>query len=214
VHVISIVEKSKRGATMGAFAYLEKPVSKESLEGAFQHMSTFLDRKVKLLLLVEDNSAERATLSEMLSEGGDVEVTSVSSAEHAIKALDERDYDCMVVDLVLPEQDGFKLIEQVKTQDRFKDLPIVVYTSKDLSAEEDRQLKKYAESVIVKSGVKSPERLLNDTALFLHRVEEKLPDRAKELLKESRETRTNLAGKKVLIVDDDVRNIFAMTSVL
>jgi CheY-like chemotaxis protein len=119
-----------------------------------------------------------------------------------------------VLDLILEESDGEKLLEQVKAMPKCKDLPIVVYTGKELSKKEEARLKKHAESVILKSGVSSPEKLLSDTALFLHRVDEKLPNKAKQLLESQRMAGEDVRGKKVLIVDDDVRNIFALTSVL
>ena len=213
VHVISIVDRHQRGATMGAFAYIEKPVDRDTLESAFAHLATFLDRKVRRLLLVEDNPTERATLETMLGEGDDMEVVSAGTADEALNALDLSAFDCMVVDLILPG-DGFHLIERLKTQARFRDLPIVVYTGKDLSVEEEKRLMRYVESIIVKTGLKSPDRLLADTAKFLHRVEATLPDRVKRALSDERELQSSLAGKKVLVVDDDVRNIFALTAVL
>ncbi|HUJ25699.1 MAG TPA: response regulator, partial [Myxococcales bacterium] len=213
VHVISIVEKNRRGAALGAFAFLEKPVSKEALEGAFTHISTFVERKVRRLLLVEDDEVAQQGIQELLS-GDDVEVVVARDGVEALKLLDEGVFDTVVLDLILPDQDGMKLLEEIKTQPRFRDLPVVVYTGKELAQREEQRLKKYAESVILKSGVASPEKLLSDTALFLHRVEEKLPENAKNLLKRSREEGDKVSGKKVLIVDDDVRNIFALTSVL
>jgi CheY-like chemotaxis protein len=214
VHVISIVERNQRGASLGAFAHLEKPVSKERLEDAFQHIATYLDRQVKLLLLVEDNDTERHSVAELIGEGDDVEVTAVRSSEEALQALEQGQYDCMVVDLVLPELDGFRLIEQVKSQQRYSTLPIIVYTSKDLSHDEEQRLRKYAASVIVKSGVKSMERLLGDSARFLHRVEARMSVRQRDMIREARGPDASLAGKKILIIDDDMRNIFALTSVL
>ncbi|HEX9578232.1 MAG TPA: response regulator, partial [Myxococcales bacterium] len=213
VHVISVVE-SKKGAAMGAFAYLEKPVSKEALEGALTHISTFVDKKVKKLLLVEDDKVQQSSLGELL-QGADVQLVAVSTAAEAKRALESGDFDCVVLDLMLEEMDsGTKLLEDLKTQPRFKDLPIVVYTGKDLVKNEEERLKRLAQSVILKSGPSSPEKLLSDTALFLHRLEEKLPPKARELLKVQREAGDVVTGKKVLIVDDDVRNIFAVTSVL
>jgi CheY-like chemotaxis protein len=119
-----------------------------------------------------------------------------------------------VLDLLLVNDDGGRLLEEIKTQPRFQDLPVVVYTGKELSKKEEARLKKYAESVILKSGTGSSEQLLTDTALFLHRVDEKLPHQAKEILRDQREQAEDISGKKVLVVDDDVRNIFAITSVL
>jgi CheY-like chemotaxis protein len=211
VHVISIVEKSKKGASMGAFAWLEKPVSKEALEGAFTHMSTFVDKKVKKLLVVEDDALQQRSICELLR-GEDVEVVAVAGGREAQEKLEGGDFDTVVLDLLLPNEDGTHLLEKTKT--RFPDLPVIVYTGKELAAKEEARLKKYAESVILKSATSSPERLLSDTALFLHRVDEHLPAKAKEILRNQREEGNNVAGKKILIVDDDVRNIFALTGVL
>ncbi len=213
VHVISVVEKSKKSATMGAFAYLEKPVSKDALEGAFTHLATFVEKKVKKLLLIEDDVVQQQSLCDLLR-GDDVEVTPVLGGQEAIAKLESGGYDTVVLDLMLVNEDGARLLEDIKTQPRFQHLPVVVYTGKDLSKKEEGRLKKYAESVILKSAASSPEKLLSDTALFLHRVEENLPPRAKQLLHDQRKDGNDVTGKKVLIVDDDVRNIFALTGVL
>jgi len=214
VHVISIDEVSRRGAALGAFAYLEKPVSREALERAFEDMTLFLDRPVRRLLLVEDDTTQRQTIVELVGDGEDVDVTAVSTAEEAASALESGNFDCMVVDLVLPGDDGIQLLEKVRAKNGARQLPVIVYTGKDLTPEDDEALKKYAQSVILKSAVHSPERLLSETALFLHRVERELPDRSKAILQANRRGEGSIAGRKVLVVDDDVRNIFAMTSVL
>jgi len=213
VHVISIVEKTKKGAAMGAFAYLEKPVSKEALEGAFTHISSFVDKKVKKLLLIEDDPAQQRSISELLG-GEDVEVTAVATGRAGFEKLEAETFDTVVLDLLLANEDGERFLEDFKSQPRFQDVPVVVYTGKELSKKEEARLKRSAESVILKSGASSPEKLLSDTALFLHRIDEKLPATAKEVLRGQREQGENVSGKKVLIVDDDVRNIFALTSVL
>jgi signal transduction histidine kinase/CheY-like chemotaxis protein/HAMP domain-containing protein len=214
VHVISVDERSRRGAALGAFSYLEKPVSREALESAFQHITTFLDRKVRLLLLVEDDDTQRSSIVELVGEGNDVKVTTARTAEDALVALDSGEFDCMVVDLVLPGDDGIHLIEKVRARAKYRDLPIIVYTGKDLTPTDEEALKTYAQSVILKSGIHSPERLLSETALFLHRVESTLPERSKAVIEASRQHEGTIAGRKVLVVDDDVRNIFAMTSIL
>ncbi len=213
VHVISIVERSKRGGAMGAYAYLEKPVSKDALEGAFSHIASFVDKKVKKLLLVEDDPGQQQSISELLR-GEDVEITVVATAAETLEKLEGGDFDTVVLDLLLSDADGTRLLEDIKTNPRFRDIPVVVYTGKELARKEEGRLKKYAESVILKSGAASPEKLLSDTALFLHRVEEKLPPKSKELLRARNEQGEKVSGKKVLVVDDDVRNIFALTSVL
>jgi CheY-like chemotaxis protein len=216
VNVITVTEKNdrERGQAVHAFAFLEKPVSRESLDTAFQHIHAFLDRKVKRLLLVEDNDIERKTLTELVGEGDDVDVTSVPSGAEAIGELEKHPFDCAVVDLGLPDMDGFNLIEHIKTKSAFGDLPIIVYTSRELSRKEEQRLRKYAETVIRKTSAKSPEKLLDETALFLHRADDNLPQRTRDLVNTVREPEPALEGRKVLVVDDDVRNIFALTSVL
>ena len=212
VHVISIVERTNRGAAMGAFAYLEKPVSREAIQFALSEIGSFSDRTPKELLLVEDDSTQRSTIAELI-QGEDVRVTAVRSAEEALSALQSSKFDCVVVDLVLPGLDGFRLIDSIKAQARFSDLPIIVYTSKDLSHDEQRQLQKGAVSVIVKSSAQSAEHLLNDASLFLHRVDKRAP-LAPRVSDEDASADGLLAGKKVLVVDDDVRNLFAIISAL
>jgi CheY-like chemotaxis protein len=169
---------------------------------------------VRKLLLVEDDDTQRQTMVELVGEGDDVQVTAVRTAEDAVAALDREEFDCLVVDLILPGDDGIQLMEKVRTKAGKRELPVIVYTGKDLTPEDADALKKYAQSVILKSAVHSPERLLSETALFLHRIESELPERSKAVLEASRHTDASVAGLKVLVVDDDVRNIFAMTSVL
>jgi CheY-like chemotaxis protein len=220
VHVISVTDPrelpvdGQEGATVRAFAYLEKPVSKDALEGAFTHIAQYLDKKVKGMLLVEDDPAQQSSINELLK-GEDLEITAVANAADALARLESNEFDCMVVDLVLPGQDGVKLIEQVRAKEKWQNLPIIVYTGKELTKDEERHLKKLTESVIVKSGVKSPDRLLHDTAMFLHRLEgDGAPAKLSEVFDVARIPDAELEGKKVLVVDDDVRNIFAITSVL
>ncbi len=214
VHVISVVEKEDRGAVLGAFAYLEKPVTKDSLDAAFAHISTFLDRSVRKLLLVEDDPLHATDILSVVGDGDDVAVRIATGTEEAMKELEKGEVDCMVVDLVLPGRDGLALIEQVKRMDAYRDLPVIVYTGKELNEAEEHAIKKYAESLIIKTTEGSREQLLNDTAFFLHRVEDKLPARSKQLLMARRGKEESIAGRTVLVVDDDIRNIFALTSVL
>ncbi|TMB36494.1 MAG: HAMP domain-containing protein, partial [Deltaproteobacteria bacterium] len=214
VHVISIVEKSQKGAAMGAFSYLEKPVSKEALEGAITHIAQFVDKKVKNLLVVEDDKPQADSIAELIGEGDDVKVTIARTGAEALAALETGGFDCVVLDLILGDMEGSKLLEEIKTQPRFQDLPVVVYTFKELSSKEEAKLKRYAESVVLKAGTGSPEKLLSDTALFLHRVDAKLPEKTRKILQGSRSEGDSISGRKVLVVDDDVRNIFALASVL
>jgi CheY-like chemotaxis protein len=206
------VEKSQKGAAMGAFSYLEKPVSKEALEGSISHIAQYVDKKVKNLLLVEDDQPQANSMVELIGEGEDLKITVARTGAEAFDALEKGGVDCVVLDLVLEDVDGGQLLERIKTDERFKDIPVVVYTFKELSSKEEARLKRYAESVILKAGTSSPEKLLSDTAMFLHRVDNKMPDKTRKLLHKG--DNESVAGRKVLVVDDDVRNIFALASVL
>jgi CheY-like chemotaxis protein/HAMP domain-containing protein/signal transduction histidine kinase len=212
VHIVSGMEKRQRGLQQGAISYLEKPVSKESLDDAFDRISTFLANPVRKLLVVEDDDTQRNSMIELI-EADDVEITAVGSAEEALEQIATTRFDCMVLDLGLAGMSGFTLLEQIKEQPGAAELPIIVYTGKDLSAAEETQLKRYADTIIVKD-VKSPERLLDETALFLHRVEGRLPEPKRRMLERLHSSEPTFAGKKVLVVDDDVRNIFSLTSLL
>jgi CheY-like chemotaxis protein/signal transduction histidine kinase/HAMP domain-containing protein len=212
VHIISVIEGWQRGLQLGAFAYLKKPVSKQALAEAFGKMQSFVERRVKNLLVVAADEAHRADMVEQIGDGT-VQTTAVGTAEEALAALKARPFDCLVVDLWLPDMSGFELINQIKKKPVLRDLPIILYTGKDLTLEEEAELKRLAEGSIIKD-VKSPERLLDETALFLHRVETDLPEAKKRILRQIHETDPVLANRKVLIVDDDLRNIFALTSML
>jgi CheY-like chemotaxis protein len=212
VHLLSGTDKRHPGLRLGAMAYIEKPVSKEALENAFSSIRSFLDRGMRRLLVVEDDDTQRQSIVDLIGDG-DVTSTAVASAKEALEKLEVERFDCMVLDLGLPDATGFELLEQVKNKPDLRDLPIIIYTGKDLSPKEETRLKKYAKTIIVKDA-RSPERLLDETALFLHRVQAKLPDAKRRVLEKLHGEREAFAGKKVLVVDDDVRNIFAITSVL
>jgi len=212
VHILSGTNKRQRGMRLGALAYLEKPVSKEGLDQAFTQIASFLDSDVRNLLVVEDDPAQRQAIDELIGHD-DVVTTSVGSADAALTELRTKRFDCMVLDLGLPDMTGFDLLERIKNERELQDLPIIIYTGKDLSKAEETRLKKYAETIIIKDA-RSPERLLDETALFLHRVEANLPEEKRRVLEQLHSADAIFAGKKVLVVDDDVRNIFAITSVL
>ncbi|MEX2325155.1 MAG: response regulator, partial [Gemmatimonadaceae bacterium] len=166
----------------------------------------------KSLLIVEDDETQRNSMVELIGDE-DVNIVAVDSAEAALDALAKQKFDCMVVDLGLRDMSGFDLLERVKQDPGMQEMPIIVYTGKELTPAEDTRLRKYAETIIVKD-VKSPERLLDETALFLHRVEAKLPEQKRVMLERLHNSDALMAGKHVLVVDDDVRNIFSLTSVL
>ena len=214
VHIISGVEEKREGLKAGAIAFLAKPVSKEGLDTAFARISAFIDTVPKNLLVVEDNETQRQSIVELIAHD-DVDITAVGSAEEALGKLQGKHFDCMVLDLGLHSGDmtGFDLLEKVKSDPDNHDLPIIIYTGKDLSQEDETKIKKYAETIIVKD-VKSPERLLDETALFLHRIEAKLPEQKRKMLEHLHDADSVVAGKSILVVDDDVRNIFSLTSML
>jgi CheY-like chemotaxis protein len=193
---------------------VEKPVAPERLDETFGEISAFVERSVRNLLIVDDDAEQRIAITELIGTGDDVSITAVGSSEEALELLEhDARFDCMVLDLKLPKMSGFSLLEKVKTDDRFQNLPVIVYTGRDLSRREETRLKKYAETVIVKD-VRSPERLLDETALFLHRVEAKLPAEKRKILEQLHADDDLFKGKKVIVADDDVRNVFALASVL
>jgi HAMP domain-containing protein/CheY-like chemotaxis protein/signal transduction histidine kinase len=213
VHVISGLDEAARGLECGAIAFLQKPVSAEALDGAMVAIESFLARRVKRLLIVEDDATQRKSLCELIGAEDDIATTAVASGEAALEALAANDFDCMVLDLKLPGMSGLDLIKAVKAHGAWRRTPIIVYTGKELTREEDTALRLVADTIIVKD-VKSPERLLEETALFLHRVEAKLPNTKRQMLRRLSETDPALVGKSVLVVDDDARNLFAITTIL
>jgi hypothetical protein len=206
------VEGRRRGLKQGALAFFEKPITKDTLDEAFAQLLSFVERRVKTLLVVEGDKAQLRNLVELIGDG-DVETTAVPTGAAAMAALKAAPFDCMVLDLVLPDMTGFDLIEQIRGEAGLAELPIIVYTGKDLTETEAEALARLADSVTVKD-VKSPERLLDETALFLHRVEADLPPPKRRMLEQVHLSDPVLSGKKVLIVDDDLRNVFALTSAL
>jgi CheY-like chemotaxis protein len=212
VHIISVRDDLERGLRLGALACLQKPISAEDLEAAFASIRAFLERDVRTLLVVEDDPAEREGILKLIGDG-DVRSTAVGTAREALDALQAGRFDCMVLDLRLPDMGGLELIETIRQRPTLRELPIVVYAAEDLVRDQAPRLEELAESVIIK-GETSPERLLDETALFLHRVEANLPESKRRILRQGRGSDPILAGRKVLIVDDDARNLFALTSLL
>jgi CheY-like chemotaxis protein/signal transduction histidine kinase len=212
VQMISIEEERQHGLSRGAFNYLVKPATTEDLEGAFDRIKTYVTPHTKRLLVVEDNDLERNSIVELLSHD-DIEVTAVGTGSEALHMLFENNYDCCVVDLRLPDMTGFELLERVQGEPRLRDIPMVVFTGKDLDPDEDRKLRTLAKSVVLKD-VQSPERLFDETALFLHRVIGDLPDTKRQMLARLHTSNDVLNRRRVLVVDDDARNIFALTTLL
>jgi CheY-like chemotaxis protein len=213
VHIVSAGDGRQNALKAGAVAFVEKPISKEVLEETFGEIRSFIDRELKRVLVIEDDEAQRNAVIELIGGSDDVEVSAAGSGEEALEALELQRYDCMVLDLKLPEMGGFALLEKLKEDPRYSSIPVIVYTGKELTRREETKLKKFAESIVVKDA-SSPERLLDETSLFLHRVEGKLPQEKRRMLEQLHSAEEVFNHKKILIVDDDVRNVFALTSVL
>src|SRR5262249_49989483 len=212
IEVISVEGDKWRGLRLGAVDFLEKPVTREKLMDTLAAISNFIERPARTLLVVEDDEIARQSIVELIG-NGDVQTTAVGSGQEALAVLKSQQFDCLVLDIGLPDMTGLELIRKIQEELKLTNLPIVVYTGKELSKKEQTELLKLTEAVIVKD-VKSPERLLDETALFLHRVQSHLPEPKRKMLQGLREADPWLAGRKVLVVDDDVRNLFALASVL
>ncbi len=212
VQLLTMDEDRQHGLARGAFSFVTKPITTEGLETALDKIKDYAASRRKRLLVVEDDPAEQFSIRELLGHD-DIDVTVLSTGEEALQAVQQTSFDCVVLDLRLPDMSGFEVLGRLGESPSLSELPVVVFTGKELTAEEDARLRTLARSVVVK-GVESPERLLDETALFLHRVVAELPVERQRMLEKLHGSDEALAGKKVLIVDDDVRNIFALSSVL
>jgi len=212
VQMLSVEEERQHGLSHGAFAYLVKPATTEDLEHAFDRIKSYVRPHKKRLLVIEDNEVERQSIVALLAHD-DIEISAVSTGEEALQALDDGSFDCCVVDLRLPDMTGFELLDRIQADADLRDMPVVVFTGKELSSDEEIRLKSVAKSIVLKD-VQSPERLFDETALFLHRVVADLPDQKRQMLERLHGSNDVLRNRKVLVVDDDARNIFALATVL
>jgi HAMP domain-containing protein/CheY-like chemotaxis protein/signal transduction histidine kinase len=212
VQMLSVEEERQHGLSHGAFSYLAKPATTNELEGALDRLKGYLVPHTKRLLVIEDNDRERASIVELLAHD-DIEIEGVGTGKQALEMLRSRSFDCCVVDLRLPDMSGFELLETVQSDATLREIPIVVFTGKVLEEKEEARLRQVAKSIVLKD-VQSPERLLDETALFLHRVIADLPEEKRRMIEKLHRSTDALRGRKVLVVDDDARNIFALTTVL
>jgi CheY-like chemotaxis protein len=212
VQIVTLEEERQHGLARGAFAYVVKEPTTDTLEAAFDRIKGFAAAHTKRLLVVEDNDIERASVVDLL-QYEDIEITAVENGAAALDAMHERPFDCVVLDLRLPDVDGFELLDRMQNDPGIANVPVVVYTGRDLSDEEVARLKVMAKGIVLKD-VQSPERLLDETALFLHRIVTELPPGKQRMLERLHGSNEVLRSRKVLVVDDDARNIFALTSVL
>ncbi|MEW6024902.1 MAG: response regulator [Pseudomonadota bacterium] len=212
VHVMSSLRERERALRQGAISYLNKPVEREALQEEFTRIQKFLMGGKRSLLVVEDDMAQRESIVSLIGDA-DLRIVTAVDGKSALEALAGSHFDCMVLDLTLPDISGFELLDQIGKQPELRDLPIVIYTAQELNRKEVTKLKKYAKTIVIKDA-RSPERLLDETALFLHRSHASLPELQRKMLEDIHAQDGGLAGRKVLIVDDDLRNIFALSSLL
>ncbi|MFD2367732.1 response regulator [Pseudoduganella sp. GCM10020061] len=212
VHVMSSMREREKALRQGAISYLNKPVSKEALHEEFTRIQKFLLGGKRSLLVVDDEQAQRDSIVELIG-AKDIRIVAVENGAEALEALKNNHFDCMVLDLTLPDISGFDLLDTIGKDKTLRDVPVVIYTAKELNKREVAKLKKYAKTIVIKDA-RSPERLLDETALFLHRSHASLPEAQRRILDEIHAQDGGLAGRKVLIVDDDLRNIFALSSLL
>ena len=212
VQIITLDEDRQHGLARGAFSFVVKPTTPEGISDALGRIKDFTKPRRRRLLVVEDNNAERISIDALLGHD-DIEIVNASTGGDALNALRDSPCDCVVLDLKLPDMSGFDVLDEMRRDTSLADVPVVVFTGKELSPEEDTRLHSMARSIVVK-GVESPERLLDETALFLHRVVTDLPAEKQRMLQLLHGSDEDLVGKTVLLVDDDARNIFALSSVL
>jgi CheY-like chemotaxis protein len=212
VHVVSALEYTQQALEMGAVGYAIKPVKREQLIEAIQKLEQRLVQKLRNVLVVEDVAIQREGIVQLL-QAKNVNIVSVATGAEALQSLRESTFDCMVLDLTLPDMSGYDVLDKMAAGEAFSFPPVIVYTGRSLECGEEERLRRYASSIIIK-GAKSPERLLDEVTLFLHQVEGSLPAEQQRILREVRNREAALEGRQILVVDDDARNVFALASVL
>ncbi|MDQ8732121.1 HAMP domain-containing protein [Bradyrhizobium sp. LHD-71] len=212
VQVVTLDEDRQHALARGAFSFINKPATSDGVEDAIERIRDYSVQKRRRLLIVEDNPAERMSIAALLGHD-DIEIEAVDTGAGALSAMRSNPVDCLVLDLRLPDMSGFEVLEEMRSDVALADVPVVVFTGRELSAQEDATLSRMARSIVVK-GVESPERLLDETSLFLHRVVTDLPPEKQKMLERLNSSDEDLVGRTVLLVDDDARNIFALSSVL
>jgi CheY-like chemotaxis protein len=212
VEILSGDDRRKEGLELGAFDFIQKPVTMTELQRSFARMEEFADKKLKKLLVVEDNEQQNKDIRELIG-NGDVQVTPCFTGQEALHLVQKEKFDCIIIDLGLPDMNGMQLLEKIRRSEELQRTPIIVYTAKDLSRDETNRLHKLASTVILKTA-DSRERLLDETTLFLHRVESRLPKEKQQIIRRLHRTDEILKNKKILLVDDDMRNIYSLTNVL
>ncbi|MBU4434950.1 MAG: response regulator [Alphaproteobacteria bacterium] len=212
IHVVSASDHSQTALSLGAIGYLVKPVKREALAEVLQALQSKLASTMRRVLIVEDDPVQRDAVSRLLS-SGDVETIGVGTAAECLEQLAQQTFDCMVLDLSLPDASGYSLLETLSRDSDRAFPPVIVYTGHDLSADEEQRLRRYSSSIIIK-GAKSPERLLDEVSLFLHQVVSNLPAEQQKMIQKARNRDAVLEGRRILIVEDDIRNVYSLSNVL
>ena len=212
VHMISVADYRREAMGLGAIGYIMKPAQREQLIDALRRLEAKFSQSMRHVLVVEDDARQRESIRQLLS-NGDVQITAVANASDALTHLKASTFDCMVVDFNLPDFSGYDLLEKMSQQEEVGFPPVIVYTGRALTRDEEQRLRRFSKSIIIKDA-RSPERLLDEVTLFIHQVESKLPPERQQMLKTARDRETALEGRRVLVAEDDVRNIFALSSVL
>jgi CheY-like chemotaxis protein/CHASE3 domain sensor protein len=212
VHVVSVADFSQEALSLGAVGYALKPVKREQLMTAFERLEAKLQQGVRRVLVVEDDQRQRDSIRQLLSSEG-VEITDAATATEALERLKQTTFDCLVLDLSLPDLSGYEMLQRMAETDEVSFPPVIVYTGRSLTRDEEQRLRRFSRSIIIKDA-RSPERLLDEVTLFLHQVESKLPLDRQRMLREARDRESAFEGRRILIVEDDVRNIFALSKVL
>jgi CheY-like chemotaxis protein len=212
VHMVSVEDHMQSALGLGAIGYAIKPATREELKRAIERLEERLQKRVSRVLVVEDDEQLRGNIARLL-QAESVEIVTVGTVAEAMRQLAQGRFDCLVTDIALPDATGYDLLEKIAADPRNAFLPVIVYTGRQLTRDEELKLRRYSKSVILK-GARSPERLLDEVTLFLHRVESTLPEEKQGILRRARQRDEVLEGRTILLAEDDVRNIFALSRVL
>jgi signal transduction histidine kinase/DNA-binding response OmpR family regulator/CHASE3 domain sensor protein len=212
VHVVSASDHAQTALSLGAVGYMVKPVKREALAEVLTGLEARLSQRMHRVLVVEDDRMHREAVGKLLS-SRDVETVTVGTAAECLALLRDEHFDCMVLDLSLPDASGYSLLETLSREDVYSFPPVIVYTGRDLSVDDEQRLRRYSKSIIIK-GAKSPERLLDEVTLFLHQVVSELPPEQQKMIRKARNRDAVLEGRRILVVEDDVRNVYALANIL
>lgn len=212
IHIVSAEDYTETALSLGAVGYIMKPVQREQLVEVLNALDAKLSQGVHRVLIVEDNEVQREAVAKLLT-SHDVETVSAGTAAECLTLLKDQTFDCMVLDLTLPDASGYSLLETISADSSHSFPPVIVYTGRVLSSDEEQRLRRYSKSIIIK-GAKSPERLLDEVTLFLHQVVSDLPDEQQKMIRKARNRDALMEGRRILIVEDDIRNVYALTNIL